>query len=45
VVFLTTDGRVVGRVTQVLDADALLRVVQAAADAVRQDMPMKSANP
>jgi thiol:disulfide interchange protein len=36
VVFITTDGHVVGRVLRVLDADALLRAVQSAADAVRQ---------
>ena len=42
VVFITTDGKVVGRVLQVLEAGALLRAVQSAADAVRQHMPAAS---
>lgn len=43
VVFITTDGHVVGRALKVLEAGALLRVVQAAADAVRQQLPAASA--
>lgn len=43
VVFITTDGHVVGRVLRVLEADAVLRAVQAAADAVHQHMPDASA--
>lgn len=43
VVFITTDGQIVGRLSQVLDADALLRTVQSAADAMHQHVPAAGA--